>query len=107
MLLNFDDGTPFATGGAGYNYATVAGSDDALRILVQVEVDEEIREAILDTGGEFFFCTQELAQTVAFGEALEDKVINLRGHDVRGTLARIDIILLADEGEPWPVAVTA
>jgi hypothetical protein len=107
MLLNFDDDSPFATGVASYNYTTVPGSDDTDRILVQIEVDEELKEAILDTGGQYFFCTQELARTIAFGEALEDKAIKLRGQTVRGTLARVDIILIADEGEALPVEVTA
>src|SRR5438874_9360463 len=108
MLLNFEDGAPFATGVASYNYTPVPGGDtDTLRILVQIEVDQELKEAILDTGGQYFFCTQELAQNIAFGETLGRREITLRGVKVRGTLARVDIILLADEGEALPVEVTA
>lgn len=109
MLLNFDNDDPFATGVASYNYIPVPGSDDSLRILIQVEVDEDIKEAILDTGGQYFFCTPEIARRLAAGagESLGNKTIHLKGEDVRGTLCRIDIILLPDEGDSLTFQVTA
>lgn len=109
MLLNFDNGDPFATGVASYDYLTLAGGDDTHRILIPVEVDEDLRQAILDTGGQYFFCTQELSKAIAAGagELLEHKTIKLKGQDVRGSLCRIDVILLSDEGDPLPFQVTA
>jgi hypothetical protein len=100
MLLNFSDNTPFATGVAVYQYLPMPGGDDTLRILIQVAVEDDLREAVLDTGGQYFFCTQELAKQIAAGpkEKLGDKEINLSGILVKGSLCRLDIILMSDEG---------
>jgi len=107
MLLNFEDDSPFATGVATYNPTPIPGGDDTQRIRVYIEVDEEMEEAILDTGGQYFWCTQDMVKRVAFGETLGEKTIKLKGEYVHGTLARISIFLLADEGESLPVEVTA
>ncbi|HEX5702393.1 MAG TPA: hypothetical protein VFX97_04150 [Pyrinomonadaceae bacterium] len=107
MLLNFEDDTPFATGVATYDAEPIPGGDDTQRIRVYIEVDEELEQAILDTGGQYFWCTQEMVGRVAFSETIGDKKINLKGQDVRGTLARISIVLLADEGESLRLEVTA
>ena len=81
MLLKFDDDEPFATGMAPYRYVSVQGTDDTPRILIQIEVDNDLKEAILDTGGQYFFCTQKLAKEIAATEReiLARKVINLGG----------------------------
>jgi hypothetical protein len=109
MLLNFDNDDPFATGMSAYRYITLPGGDDTLRILIQVEVDDDLKEAVLDTGGQYFFCTQELAKSIAASpeESLGDRTINLKGRDVHGTLCRIDITFMSDEGDPLRLQVTA
>jgi hypothetical protein len=109
MLLNFDNDDPFATGMAAYRYVTVPGGDDTLRILIQVEVDDDLKEAILDTGGQYFFCTPELAKSLSASpkESLVDRTIHLKGKDVHGSLCRIDLTLLSDEGGPLLFQVTA
>ena len=110
MLLNFSgDGEPFATGAASYRYAPVPGSDDANRILIQVEINEDFREAILDTGGQYFLCAQDVAEGIrpAPEYTLERKNIRFRGETVRGRLHRIDILLLHGEGDYLTVDVTA
>ena len=109
MLLKFDNGTPFATGMAPYRYVTVQGSDDTLRILIPIEVDNDWKEAILDTGGQYFFATQELAKQISASERekIGRRVITLRGKEVHGSLCRIDVTLLGFEGESLCLQVTA
>ena len=112
MLLQFNDGHPFATGSASYRYSEVAGSGDASRILVQIEVDDEPFEAILDTGGGYLLCSPELAEGVAIDpdNALDDLWIRLPGFRMRGTLHRLPITLKSDGGawgEDYSLEVTA
>jgi len=109
MLLKFDDDGPFATGMAPYRYVSVQGTDDTPRILVQIEVDNDLKEAILDTGGQYFFCTQKLAKEIAATEReiLARKVINLGGKSVDGSLCRIDLTLLSAEGDSLSMQVIA
>lgn len=109
MLLNFDNGVPFATGMAPYRYDKVEGGDDTPRILITIDVENDLKEAILDTGGQYFFCTQELAKEIAATarEKIGRRVIKLKGVDVRGSLCRIDLTLLGSEGESLSLQVTA
>lgn len=95
MLLKFDDDELFATGMASYNSRPIPGSDDANRTLVQIEVENELKEAILDTGGQYFFCTKDLAKSImeTHRELLLNKRINLRGAEVEGSLCLVDITL--------------
>lgn len=112
MLLNFDNGEPFATGSASYRYDLVPGSGEAHRIIVQVEVDGDPIEAILDTGGGFFFCKPELAESINIdpAEALGRLVIRIKKESVNGILHRIPITLLNNQnevGEDLSLEVTA
>jgi hypothetical protein len=112
MLLNFDNGDPFATGLASYRYLPVPGSGDASRIIVQIEVDGDQIEAILDTGGGYFLCKPELAEAIGIdpAEALESLSITMKKYTIRGILHRIEIKLLhdiAENGADLPFEVTA
>src|SRR5437588_4818413 len=109
MLLDFDDGSPFATGMSGYRYIPIPGTDDASRILITIEVDDDMKEAILDTGGQYFFCTPELANRIRPDPAylIGNKTIWIRGERVEGSLCLTEITLLRTEGEPLRLAVTA
>lgn len=111
MLLNFEDGQPFATGAALYRYVPIQGSDDTPRILIQIEVDSDLKEAILDTGGQFFLCTPEIANSIRPDPqyTIPSKPIKIKGVSLRGRLHRIDIMLMAgdDNGEHLTIEVTA
>lgn len=109
MLLNFDNGDPFATGMAPYRYDKIQGGDDTHRILVSVEVEENWNEAILDTGGQYFFCTPELAKQIAASEKekIGKRIIRLKGVDVHGSLCRVEITLTGYEGHSLTLQVTA
>ena len=109
-LLNFSDNDePFATGAARYRYDTVPGSGDASRIILQVEVEGETVEAILDTGGGYFFCNPALAERIGADptNALEDKWISIKKEMVKGSLHRIEITFLNDCGENLTIQATA
>jgi hypothetical protein len=113
MLLNFDNRDPFCTGSAPYRYSRVPGSGDASRIIVQVEVDGDPIEAILDTGGGYFLCNPELAESIGIDpdNALDRLEIRLPRFSLRGVLHRLPISLLTsgdvDDGESYPIEVTA
>lgn len=56
MSLNFLDGRPFATGSVGYSYRPATERETVSRLIVQVEIEGVMTEAIVDTGGVFLIC---------------------------------------------------
>lgn len=109
MSLNFADGTPFATGVVGYDSRPATVRETASRIFLQVEIEGEMTEAALDTGGVYFICNPSIANHLGLDvrDALEEKIVNIRGSSVVGNLHRVNITFFADEGQGVEVDVTA
>lgn len=98
MLLRFAGGEPFATGAA--EYSVPASGSAAMRITLQVEIEERPTTAIVDTGSPFMVCHPELAEEIGFNpdEALEVEEILYRNEWVKGGMYRASLVILADEG---------
>jgi hypothetical protein len=64
---------------------------------------------MVDTGGLYFFCMPSIARALHLdaGQALGAQTILFRDERVRGTLHRLTLTLLAEEGEDMQLDVTA
>lgn len=109
MGLNFADGTPFAIGVVGYDSRPATERETVSRIFLQVKVEGEMTEAAVDTGGVYFICNPSIANRLGLDvtDALEEKIVNIRGSSVVGNLHRVNITFFADEGQSVEVEVTA
>ncbi len=109
MLLALSNGETFATGSNNYGYGSVPGSNTSARIILQVEIQGKLTSAILDTGAPYLICSPELARVVEFDleAALLRYEMLIRGYKVKGSLHRVNLELLATEGESLPLNVTA
>ncbi len=102
MLLSFADGEPFATGAVGYS--SHLGTGTWSRIIVEVRL-EGVRTlettAMLDTAAPYMICRRDLAEFLGLEYSREgdtDK-INIRGATVEGSLHRVPLSFLAEQGE--------
>jgi hypothetical protein len=110
MLLSFEDGRPFAQGASKYLDRPATEQDSLRRIIVPVQVEHIPTRAILDTGGVYLVCNAEIADVLKLDreKALGFKKVTFgRWGSVAGTLHRLDLTLLAVEGEPLTLNVTA
>ena len=109
MLLQFSDGTAFATGATPFTYRPVKSEEKYPRILVQVAVDDLETSAFVDTGGVFLFCSQDVGDSLQLKPEDALSVENLRWRDssIAGTLHRVELILHAESGVSLPIEVTA
>jgi len=109
MSLNFLDGQPFATGSVGYSYRPATERETVSRLIVQVEIEGVMTEAIIDTGGVFLICPPKIANRMQLDEndSLGEDIVGVRGSDVRGRLYRMNLKLLAEEGQSLTLEVTA
>jgi hypothetical protein len=101
-VLTFRDGTPFTTSTTPYRAA-----HDGIRIPIAVEGFGV--EAIVDTGAPYLICEPELAEQIDFSRFSEEGSAQLRTHlgTIRGKLYRVELRLLAEEGGPIALQVTA
>lgn len=107
MLLNLTNGEPFATGAIAYRIPEEGA--DARRITIGVEIEQNLTEAIIDTGAPYVVCSPSLAKLLQLNpaNALSTHRIMIRGIWVRGGFHRIQISFLADEGEAVSIEATA
>lgn len=106
MLLNLTNGDPFAIGAIGYRIPEEG--TDARRIVVGIEIEEKLTEAIIDTGAPYVVCSPSLAKLLELdpANALPTNRMMIRGVWVRGSLYRLHISFLADEGDALPIEAT-
>jgi hypothetical protein len=99
MLINFTNGWPFATGATAYRIPQ-QGSD-ASRITITLEIEENLTEAIVDTGAPYVVCSPDLAKLFDLQpeRLLGTKRLLIRGVWIEGNLYRINLSFLAEEGE--------
>lgn len=107
MLLLRPNGNPFATGVASYSYRP-AINDISNRILLQVEIEGELIEAIIDTGSPYVVCPPYLAEEIGFdpATALDSIPFIVRGTRMRGNLYRANIRFPAVDGDDLVVDAT-
>jgi hypothetical protein len=109
MLLNFEDGRQFAQGACSFVYRPATERETKHRIFVPVQIESIQTEAVVDTGGVYLVCHPEIADLLRLD--LADKVgtdeLNIRGSKIPGSLYRLYLTLLAEEGKPLTLQVSA
>lgn len=107
MLLTTSEGKPFATGVASYSYRP-AVNDISSRIMLQVEFGGILVEAIVDTGAPYVVCPPYLSDVLRLDprNALDRIVYRIRGFSIRGSLYRMDVHLIAAQGDSQIVDAT-
>ena len=99
MLLNFTNGSSFATGAANYN--RVPGSERSTRMVLQVELGEQLTTAFVDTGKPCLICPPEFASVIGLTAATGlTETVRIHGRLVNGRIHNINLTVLADEGTP-------
>jgi len=107
--LVFQDGRCFSTGLAGYGYHGATEGEETPRLFIQVVIENDVRtEAMLDTGAPFYICAPDVAEGIKLDKAaaLDKTSILIRGQPVKGSLYRLTVTLLAEEGCSLDVEVT-
>jgi hypothetical protein len=109
MLLSFEDGRPFAHGACPFVYRPATERETVHRIFVPVQIEGIQTEAVVDTGGVYLVCHPEIADRLRLD--LADQVgtdeLNVRGRRIPGTLYRLYLTLLAEEGKSLKLETTA
>lgn len=98
MLLIFDDKkTPFAKGRLAYN--RVLGSELSSRIVLEVDIGEQLTTGFLDTGMPCLVCSPEFAKLIGLDPAdgLSEEV-RVRGKLMKGRLHSTNVSFPFDEG---------
>jgi hypothetical protein len=99
-LLQFTDSDePFAMGAVGF--VTPRESEEKERITVNIEIEGLSTMAILDTGAPYSICDREIADQIGFDpdDGVKADPINMWAGEMKGTIHRVNLSLLADEGE--------
>jgi hypothetical protein len=108
LMLYFEDRQPFSTGMVSYQYQPVQVGDNTPRIILPVQIGEQLTSAFVDTGGAFFICDPNLVDELHIDpkEALDETVLRIRGVRYDGRLYRLQVTLQAEEGDPLSVDAT-
>ena len=109
MPLVFHDGQKFATGSVPYSYRPETEHQDIPKLFLQVQIEGQDLEALVDTGAQFFICPPDVAKLLKLHEtdSSATEALRIRGERIEGTLHRITLTLLAEEGESLSVEATA
>jgi hypothetical protein len=109
MPLVFADGRAFATGSQSHVLYAPTLAEPKARLVLLVVLEGLTTQAMVDTGGLYLFCMPSVARTlhVDATQALGVQTILFRDERVQGTLHRVTLTLLAEEGEDLQLDVTA
>jgi hypothetical protein len=109
MLLRFQDGRSFAQGACKFLYRPVTSGETAPRIIVEIQIEGIEAQAIVDTGGAYLVCDPQIADLLDLDptHALDTDRLHIRGFSVPGSIHRVLLTLMADEGESMELEVTA
>jgi len=109
MLLQFPngEGEPFATGAIGYQYRPVTENETTNRLLLQVDVENVLAEAVLDTGAPYSIIVPRIARMAGLNQVkpLERITMLVRGMRLEGKTIRLGMTLRAEVGENLTVDV--
>jgi hypothetical protein len=104
-----DAGSEFTTSLVRYAYKPATVGETTDRVHIRIEVSGIRAEAVLDTGAPYCVMAPWLAAVAGIGAegGLEDVTMVVRDSKITGQLHRVQLRLLADEGEDVEVdAVT-
>ena len=110
MSLRFPSGELFSTGSTLYSYAPATDRETHPRLILEVEIEGIMTEAMVDTGGVYLLCTPSVAKRMDLSEenSLSGvKELLFRGVIVQGRLHRVQLTLFAEEGESFTLETTA
>jgi len=109
MLLQFPNGEPFATGAIGYQYRPVTENETTNRLLLQVDVENVLAEAVVDTGAPYSIIAPRIARMAGLNQVkpLERITMLVRGMRLEGKTIRLGMTLRAEVGENLTVDATA
>lgn len=109
MTLFFPNGDTFATGASPYEYRPATESETTNRIVLSVEIEGRLTEAVVDTGAPYVIWSPRLARLAGFtpADTFERTTMLVRGMRLEGGFIRVTINLLGKEGESLYVDATA
>ena len=101
MPLFFADGSPFVTGSQSHVFYAPTPAEPKARLVLRVALEGLITQAMVDTGGLYLFCMPSVVRALNLdaAQALGAQTILFRDERVRGTLHRLTLTLLAEDGE--------
>ena len=110
ILLRFATGEPFASGAVGYNSDPGVGNWSRIMVGIRIEGVNTTLEttAMVDTAAPYMVCQRELAEVLGFeySEAGAIEEVNIRGVSVEGSLHRVPLSFLAEEGNDLTIEVS-
>ena len=109
MVLQFTDGRPFTTGVCSYRDWLSQEQIGTPRIVINIWIEESQTQAVVDTGGVYLVCDPGISHLLNLNSStgLGTTTLKIRGSNYRGSLQRITIKMLAEEGESLDLEVTA
>jgi hypothetical protein len=109
MLLQFTDGQPFAQGCCGFLYRPATERDTTPRIILTVQISGIETQTALDTGGVYLVCDPEIADLLNLdpSSGVGTDTLGIREWKGSGTLYRLPLMLVSDEGRGLELEVTA
>ncbi len=107
-LLCFSNGESFATGATRYSYRPVTDTETTNRIILKVEIQGVTTQAVVDTGAPYVICAPEVASDAGVdpASALRSETMLIRGMGLNGSLFRLNVRLVAREGDNLDVDAT-
>lgn len=108
MQLLFENGDSFSSGVTNYEYRPVTEREETPRIIVSVILDNFQTLAFVDTGGVYGICSPEIAEALNIdpNDGAPVNPIKWRGEKIKGTLHRIPMTLVAEEGNSLRIEPT-
>jgi len=108
-MLHFEDGRLFSQGACTFSYRPATEQDTTPRIMIGVQIEDLCTEAAVDTGGVYLVCDPEIADLLELdpNSGLGADKLRIRGFEVHGTLHRVSLTVLAQEGQSLELEVTA
>lgn len=108
MLLQFADGSNFATGAAPYAYRPATDREVSPRVIITIKLGDIVTTAFVDTGGVYLWCPPHIANDLGVDLEQGDRVgpiVSARGA-VEGVLVRVPMTLFAEEGHSLVIEPT-
>ncbi|MFB0536973.1 MAG: hypothetical protein ACETWR_18565 [Anaerolineae bacterium] len=108
-MLRFEDGRLFSQGACTFSYRPATEQDTTPRIMIGVQIEGLYTETAVDTGGVYLVCDPEIVDLLKLdpSSGLGTDKLQIRGFEVGGTLHRVSLTLLAQEGQSLELEVTA
>lgn len=108
MVLLFSNGDYFATGAISYAYRPATEGETTNRILIQAEIQGVPTRAVVDTGAPYVILAPKVASDAGVdrASALETRTMLIRGMRLEGFVVRLNIRLVAREGQDLDVDST-